>query len=58
MYTVTLNELTAMSARAKHSGTVNKTLSEPMTQDDKFQEVKIRKRHNSNENSTVSQELD
>jgi hypothetical protein len=51
MYTVTLNELKAVSAQTKHSGTANKTSLEPTAQDDEFQEVKRRKRHNSNGNS-------
>jgi hypothetical protein len=51
MYTVTLNELKAVSAQAKHSVAANKTSSEPTTQDDEFREVKRRKRQNSNGNS-------
>jgi hypothetical protein len=50
MYTVTLNELKAVSAQAKHSVTAT-------AQDNEFREVKRRKRHNSNGNS-VSQEVD
>jgi hypothetical protein len=51
MYTVTLIELKAVSAQAKHSGAVNKTSSESTVQDDDFREVKNRKRHNSNDTS-------
>jgi hypothetical protein len=51
MYTVTLNELKAVNAQAKHSVTANKTSSEPTALDDEFREVKRRKRHNCNGNS-------
>jgi hypothetical protein len=51
MYTVTLIELMAVSAQAKHSDTVNKTSSESMAQDDNFRKVKKRKRHNFNDAS-------
>jgi hypothetical protein len=51
IYIVTLNELKAMIEQAKHSGTANKTSSEPTAQDDEFREVKRRKRPNSNGNS-------
>jgi hypothetical protein len=47
IYTVTLNELTAMSARAKHSDSLNKISPESTAQNDDFREVKKRKRHNS-----------
>jgi hypothetical protein len=57
MYTVTLNELKAVSAQTKHSSTANKTSSEPTVQDDEFGKVRRRQRHNSNGN-TVSQEVD
>jgi hypothetical protein len=51
MYTVTLNELKAVSAQAKQSGAANKTSSESTAQHDEFREVKRRKRHNSSDNS-------
>jgi hypothetical protein len=51
MYTVTLIQLKAVSAQAKHSDAVNKTSSESTAQDDDFREVKKRKRHNSNDTS-------
>jgi hypothetical protein len=51
MCTVTLNELKAVSAQAKHSGAANKTSLEPTAQDAEFQEVKRCKRHNSNDKS-------
>jgi hypothetical protein len=47
MYTVTLIELKAVSAQAKHSDSLNKTSSDSMAQDDDFWEVKKCKRHNS-----------
>jgi glutamyl-tRNA reductase len=49
MYTVTLNELKAVSAQAKHSVRANKTSSEPTIEDDEFQEVKRSKSQNSME---------
>jgi hypothetical protein len=56
MYTVTLNEMKAVSAQAKHSVTVNKTSSKPTAQDEELQEVKRHKRQNCNGKS-VSQEI-
>jgi hypothetical protein len=50
MCTLTLNELKAVSARAKHSDAIDTTSSELMAQDD-FQEVPKRKRHNSSDTS-------
>jgi hypothetical protein len=50
VYTVTLNELKAVSAQKKHCGIANKTSLEPTAQNDEFREVKRRKRHNSNGN--------
>jgi hypothetical protein len=51
MYTVTLSELKAVSAQAKHSDSLNKTSSESTAQDDDFREVRKRKRHNSDDTS-------
>jgi hypothetical protein len=51
MYTVTVNELKAVGAQAKHRVTAKKISSEPTAQDDEFWEVKRRKRYNSNGNS-------
>jgi hypothetical protein len=49
MYTVTLNELKAVSAQ--------KTSSEPMAQDEGFREVKRRKRQNFNGKSQSTKEV-
>jgi hypothetical protein len=51
MYTVTLIELKAVSAQAKHSVSLNKTSSESTSQDDDFREIKERKRRNSDDTS-------
>jgi hypothetical protein len=38
MYTVTLNELKAVSSQSNHSVTANKTLSAPTAQNEAFRE--------------------
>jgi hypothetical protein len=51
MHTVTLIELKAVSAQAKHSNSLNKISSESTAQNDDFREVKKRKWHNSDDTS-------
>jgi hypothetical protein len=51
MYMVTLIELKAVSAQAKHSDSLKKTSLESTAQDDDFWEVKKRRRHNSHDAS-------
>jgi hypothetical protein len=59
MYTVTLNELEAVSVQAKHSVTANKTSTEPTTQDDEFREViKRTQKAKLKWKLTISQEVD
>jgi hypothetical protein len=60
MYIVMINELKAflmVSAQAEQTGVMNKTSVEPMAQDDKFHEVKSRKRHISNDTSQTARRL-
>jgi hypothetical protein len=51
MYTVTLNELKALSEQAKHNDSLNKTSSESTAQEDDFPEVKKCKRRYSDDTS-------
>jgi hypothetical protein len=51
MYMVTLIELSALSAQAKYSDSLNNTSSDSTAQDDDFREVKKHKKPNSDDTS-------